>query len=88
MIMNLVPARLAADDIACRIAAMPAGTRVEVRLKSNETLRGSMGAVSSSGFTLLDSKAGAHQVAFSEVASVQQTNAKRSHMKRNVLAEG
>jgi hypothetical protein len=41
--MNLVPAGLAADDIACRIAAMPMGTRVEVRLKSNETLRGSMG---------------------------------------------
>jgi hypothetical protein len=37
------------------------------------------------GFTLLDSKAGADQVAFSEVAPVQQTNAKKSHVKRNVL---
>ena len=47
MIMNLVPAARAADEVASRIAAMPTGTRVEVRLKSNETLRGSMGAVSS-----------------------------------------
>ena len=85
MIMNSVPAAMAADDIASRVAAMPTGTKIEVRLKSKQKLRGSTGAVSNSGFTLTDSQTVAHQIAFDDVASVKQINAKPSHLTRNLL---
>jgi hypothetical protein len=85
MIMNSVPAVMAADDVASQIAAMPTGTKIEVRLKSKEKLRGSAGAVSNSGFTLTDSQTVAHQIAFDDVASVKQIAAKPSHVTRNVL---
>ncbi len=85
MIMNSVPAAMAADDMASRIAAIPTGTNIEVRLKSNQKLRGSTGAVSNSGFTLTDSQSVAHQIAFDDVASLRQISAKPSHVKRNIL---
>jgi len=63
---------------------MPAGAAIEVRLKNNQTLRGSRGDVSDSGFTLLDPGGSTRQLAFGDVASVKLLG-KQSHTTRNVL---
>ena len=85
MILYSVPTAKAADDFASRISAMPTGTQIEVHLKSKQKLRGAMGAVSNSGFTLIDSQTEVHQVSFGDVASMKQVNGKSSHVTRNVL---
>ena len=84
MAVHLEPAALGADSVASQIAAMPAGTRIEVRLKNKQKMRGATGPVSSSGFALVDARQGERQIAFDDVASVQKISGK-SHLKRNVL---
>lgn len=81
---QLGSAAFGAEDITAQIARMPAGTSIEVRLKDKQTLRGTRGDVSGSGFTLLNPGGGDRQIAFGDVASVKQLN-KKSHTKRNVL---
>ena len=82
--MQLFPAASGADDVVSQIAAMPAGTKIEVRLKNKQTLRGTTGPVSNSEFTLVDARGGERQIAFDDVASVQEIRAK-SHLRRNIL---
>ena len=83
LVMLLGPAAFGADDVSGRITGMAAGSSIEVRLKDKQTLRGTRGDVSGSGFTLLSS-GGDRQIAFGDVASVKQLN-KKSHTTRNVL---
>lgn len=71
-----------ADDIATQVAAVPMGAKVDVHLKSKQTLHGTRGAVSDTGFTLVNGGTGDRQIAFADVASVKQA---RSHTLRNVL---
>lgn len=81
MAMEFVPQTFAADSVATQVAAMKPGTRIEVRLKSQERLRGARGDVSDSDFTLQNKGAADRQIRFDEVTSV----AKKSNVKRNVL---
>jgi hypothetical protein len=77
----------AAPDVATKraeIIGMPLGTNIEVRLKDRRKLRGARGAVSDSGFTLVQTTSGERQVAFDDVASVKHVKA-TSHTGRNVL---
>jgi hypothetical protein len=77
-------ARLVEADtpaIAAQIAAIPLGARIELRTKTNEKLRGSKGAASDTGFTLVNPAAD-RQIAFDDVASVKLY---KSHTTRNVL---
>ena len=84
MVMHLGPAAFGADNVTSQIAGIPTGANIEVRLKNKQTLRGTRGAVSSSGFTLLNPGAGDRQLAFDDVTSVKQLS-KKSHTTRNVL---
>jgi hypothetical protein len=77
----------AAPDTASfktEIVGMPLGTSIELRLKHKRKLRGARGAVSDSGFTLVDTRSGERQIAFDDVASVKHVKAK-SHTGRNIL---
>jgi hypothetical protein len=82
--MQLIPATLGADSVAAQIAALPAGTRIELHLKNKQKLRGATGPVSGAGFTLVDANRAEHQVAFDDVVSFREIGAK-SHTRRNVL---
>lgn len=82
--MQLIPSASGADDVAGKIAAMPPGARIELRLKSQQTMRGTVGAVSDADFTLVDAAAGQRKISFGDVSSVRQVGGK-SHTKRNVL---
>ena len=84
LVTQLGPAAFGADDVAGQITGMPTGTNIEVRLKDKQTLRGTRGDVSGSGFTLLKPGGGDRQIAFGDVASVKQLN-KKSHTTRNIL---
>jgi hypothetical protein len=87
LLTNLTPNSFAGQDIATDIQSMPAGTNVEVRLKTRERekLRGTTGAASASSFTLTDTSAVYHRLAFDDIASVKRINGKPSHTTRNVL---
>jgi hypothetical protein len=82
--MHLVPTAFGADAVASQIARLPPGTRIEVRLKDKQKMRGAIGPASATGFTLVDASKSEHQIAFDDVASLRQVSAK-SHTKRNVL---
>ena len=82
--LQLGPAAYAADSVASQIAAMPQGANIEVRLKDKQKMSGTTGAVSSSGFALVDANTGERQIAFDDVASVKRVGGK-SHTTRNVL---
>ena len=82
MVTHLSPMALGADNVSSRITAMPTGTNIEVRLKNKQRMHGAKGEVSSSGFTLVDSQIGDHQIAFDDVASVKQLT-KKPHSTRN-----
>ena len=84
MVTHLLPAVFGAESVASRITAMPTGTNVELRLKNKQTMRGTKGPVSNSGFTLVDARTGEHQIAFDDVDSVKQLT-KESHLTRNIL---
>ena len=84
MVMHLGPAAFGADNVTSQIAGIPTGANIEVRLKNKQTLRGTRGAVSSSGFTLLNPSAGDRQLAFDDVTSIKPLS-KKSHTTRNVL---
>jgi hypothetical protein len=58
MTMNSVPAAMTDGDVATRIASPPCQRAPKSRfgLKSRQKLRGSMAAVSDSGFALIDSE--------------------------------
>ena len=47
-------------------------------------MRGARGTVSDTGFSLVDARAGERQIVFSDVTSVKQVNAKKSHTARNI----
>jgi hypothetical protein len=84
MVAQLGPAAFGADNVTSQITGMPTGTNIEVRLKDKQTLRGTRGELSGSGFTLANPSAGDRQIAFDDVASVKQVG-KKSHTTRNVL---
>jgi|HubBroStandDraft_6_1064221.scaffolds.fasta_scaffold327724_2 hypothetical protein len=67
--------------IAAQINAIPQGARIELRLKTNDKLRGERGRLSDAGFTLVSGGTD-RQVAFDDVASVKLY---KSHTTRNVL---
>jgi hypothetical protein len=63
---------------------MPTRAKIEFLLKNKQTMRGTRGPVSNSGFTLVDARKGEHQIAFDDVATVKQITTK-SHTTRNIL---
>jgi len=69
-------------NVATQVAAMPEGAKIELRLKTKETLRGARGPVSDAGFTLVSTHATDRQIAFDDVLSVKLY---KSHTTRNVL---
>jgi len=69
-------------SIATQIGSIPQGAGIEVRLRNKEKLRGARGAVSDTGFTLVNAPAADRQIAFADVASVKLF---KSHTTRNVL---
>jgi len=84
MLIHSVPAAFAAESVTSQITAMPLGSNIEVHLKNKQKVRGAKGVVSNSGFLLVSAGASDRQIAFDDVASVKQVNAK-SHTTRNVL---
>jgi hypothetical protein len=83
VLILLVPAAaFGQESIASKIAAIPAGAKIEVRLKNNHTTRGARGPVVNAAFTLVDARSGDHQIAFDDIASVKQL---KSHTTRNIL---
>ncbi len=81
------PIATASPDTASvtnQVLAMPLGTHMELRLKTKEKIRGDRGAVSSTGFALLDKHAAERQIAFEDVVSARQLNG-TSHLRRNIL---
>jgi hypothetical protein len=70
-------------NVSAQINNLPLGANVQVLLKNKQKLRGTRGAVTDAGFTLLDSQAGARQLSFDEVTSVKAFN--KSHVGRNVV---
>ena len=83
MFTNLGPA-FAAENVTSQITAMPLGSNVELHLKNKQKVRGAKGALSNSGFLLVNASAGDRQIAFDDIASVKQVSGK-SHTTRNVL---
>ena len=73
----------AQTNVSAQINNLPLGANVQVLLKNKQKLRGTRGAVTDAGFTLLDPQAGARQLTFDEVASVKPFN--KSHVRRNVV---
>ena len=73
----------AQSTVSAQIANFPLGANIQVRLKTNEKLRGTRGADSPTGFALLHAKAGERQLTFDEVESVKLVG--KSHTTRNVL---
>ena len=71
-------------SIRAQIVGMRLGTRMELRLKDKQKVRGARGAVSDSGFTLVDARSGERQIAFDDIASVKPVNT-TSHTGRNIL---
>jgi len=67
MVTELGPAAFGAKDVTSQITGMPTGTNIEVQLKTKQTLRGTRGEVSSTGFTLLNPGVGDRQIAFVDV---------------------
>ena len=74
----------AAESVKSRITSMPPGARVEIRLKNKQRLAGARGAVTDTGFTLVDPFAGDRQISFNDVAQVGPPEA-QSHKLRNTL---
>jgi hypothetical protein len=77
-----LPSASGQENMASQINAMPPGAKIELRLTNHQTVRGTMGQVANAAFTFVDSRTGARQIAFDEVASVKQL---KSHTTRNVL---
>jgi hypothetical protein len=84
VLMQLAPPAGGAESIAAQISAMPPGTRVELRLKNKQRIRGLTGPVSATTFLLVVARTGQHPVAFDDVESVRRLSVK-SHVTRNVL---
>jgi hypothetical protein len=84
MLPRLAPAAPDTTSVKTQIVGMPLGTNIELRLKNKQKMRGARGAVSDSGFALVDARAGEHQIAFDDVVSVKQFTTK-SHTTRNIL---
>jgi len=82
MLTNLGPA-FAAENVTSQINGMALGTNIEVRLTNKQKVRGAKGAVSASGFMLVDARTGERQIAFNDVTSVKQFG--KSHTTRNIL---
>jgi hypothetical protein len=83
----LAPSISAGPDSAsltAKVAGMPLGAHIELRMKNKEKLQGSRGVVSNAGFSLVDEHAAERMIAFDDVLSVKQLD-KPSHVKRNVL---
>jgi hypothetical protein len=70
------------EKVASQITAMPAGTKIELRLSNKQTVRGARGQLSNTGFTFIDTRTGERQMSFDEVVSVKRL---KSHTIRNVL---
>jgi hypothetical protein len=77
----------AAPDVAAvkrQIAGMSIGKKIDLRLKTQEKLRGARGTTSDTGFALVNPKGGERQIAFDDVASVKP-HVVKSHTVRNIL---
>lgn len=82
LLLMVLPSVFGQERVAIQIAAMPTGTKIELRLNNKQTVRGTRGPLSTTGFTLVDARAGERQIAFDEVVTVKQL---KSHTTRNVL---
>jgi hypothetical protein len=71
-------------SVTAQVVGMSLGTNIEVRLKNKLTMRGARGAVSATGFMLVNARAAEQPIAFNDVVSVRPFNAK-SHTLRYVL---
>jgi hypothetical protein len=83
MVARLAAAAPDTAEVTAQITATPAGAKIEVLLKDKEKLRGGRGAISASGFALVDAHKGERQILFDDVVSVKP--APNSHVLRNVL---
>ena len=84
ILTRLAPARPDTQSMTSQIIGIPLGAGIELHLKTNQKMRGSRGAVSDTGFMLLDAQAVEHPIKFEDVASVKLYKA-NSHTTRNIL---
>ena len=84
LLTHFASSAFGAESVTSQITGTRLGTRIELRLKDKQTLRGTRGEVSASGFTLANLNGGNREITFDEVASVKQLT-KKSHTTRNIL---
>jgi hypothetical protein len=84
IVARLAPASPDTARVTAQIVAMPLGANIELRLKTKQKIRGSRGAVSNTGFALVDAHAAEQQIAFDDVVWVKEFSGK-SHTTRNVV---
>lgn len=81
MLTSLGSALPTPPDIKAQVVGFSPGEEVEVHLNTNKTARAARGAVSDSGFALVDSHGRERLIAFTDVTSV---NRAKSHIGRTV----
>ena len=81
-LLMVLPAAFGQQNLASQITAIPVGTKIELRLKNKQTVRGVRGQLSNVGFMLVDDRTGERQIAFDEVVSVKRY---KTHPIRNTL---
>jgi hypothetical protein len=84
IVARLAPASPDTAAVTAQIAAMPLGAHIELRLKNKQKLRGIRGAVSNTGFVLVDAHQAEHQMVFDDIASVKLFSG-NPHTTRNVV---
>lgn len=84
MVARLAPAAPDTASVTAQITSIPLGSTIELRLKNKQKLRGTRGALSTTGFAFAEAGAGERQIAFADVVSVKQ-NMTKSHTTRNIL---
>ncbi len=81
MLLHIVPAAYGDGMMETRIRSFPTGTRIEVRLRDGQKVRGTKGAEGERSFLLFDDRSVERKIAYEQVARVreiQQTPSRKS----------
>jgi len=82
ILLMLLPAVFGQESVANQVTKIGLGTKIELRLRNKQIMRGTRGPSSDAGFTFVDARAGGRQIAFDDVLSVKPL---KSHTTRNAL---
>ena len=85
ILTGLASAAPDAASIRTQIVETQLGANIELHLKNKQRVRGSRGAVSDAGFTIVEGPTGERQIVFDDVVSVKRLTPK-SHTGLKILA--